>query len=969
MTSYFSKKDNALKKIDSEEKGLLCNRNITKYFISNNYTSFLQTIKKSTKKDFYEYIYDDKPIKLFFDIEIYRENVPGHFEEYKAFLEDTFIKVERYLKTMEPTIVISKIVLESHNEKKKSFHVIYNLKDQSNVELVFQSVADLKVLWKQLHFDTFKQKGYLIDPSVYRSGLFRTLYSSKSELPLRPLIFSKEFNANCVELDTFVQNISQEHKILANAIEVDANEDKILANVIEVDANEVANKPEDLNESDRLLIKKFVQKEYTHFPNKIREIKIDKEKNCIIIALNERYCPFVEREHRSNNQYILIDTTSSKQRCHDPEEVCNLKHNEIRMEDYPKEINLIIKKCLKVNKQELDLIDHAIEECKTYINENFDTVDKIQFDKKEMVFRGDVSNKSLMGVIGGKCSSCQIEHQISNTGYCMKCIVCKSIFPKNQLIPIDDRYKNLNSFWMNYSQIVNNGTVNINIYNGEEDFICDIQLENSILRNKELTKLYNQVLDGHKITKLAEVIHYTNKDFVYTKGNWYFFNGSIWKLDEDNLSMKKSILDSTNCFNKISSHYENKKTKDNSQQLVKNIKSLITKINKPGFKDDIIKEAKMFYNDAEFMAKLNSKKHLVPFTDGVYDLLSNEFRKTNKDDYINLTVNFPYHIENENQEVYKFLREVLPSKGVRDYVLKKMSECLNGDIPNTYFLMFIGDTGANGKSQLLNLMKLAMGEFGEKVEVTLLTRKRNNANEANSEKIKLLNKRFAFLSEPEDGEKINIGLLKELTGSEEIVARGLYQDSLSFVMEAKLFLACNELPEIKGEDTALWRRIRAVDFPSRFVDDPKEEGEYKIDRTLPSRMREDVTWRQTFMKILLTYYFRDDIKEPEEVKVKTSEYQSNNDPNRKFVELYLEKKPGEGVNWTKLWGYYQNWYMEENGNVQIKKSSIKKYFEDRVFKTKQIPVSKDIGRGWCGWRLKEELFQENQENENDKEQF
>jgi P4 family phage/plasmid primase-like protien len=206
-----------------------------------------------------------------------------------------------------------------------------------------------------------------------------------------------------------------------------------------------------------------------------------------------------------------------------------------------------------------------------------------------------------------------------------------------------------------------------------------------------------------------------------------------------------------------------------------------------------------------------------------------------------------------------------------------MSECLNGDIPNTYFLMFIGDTGANGKSQLLNLMKLTMGDFGEKVEVTLLTRKRNNANEANSEKIKLLSKRFAFLSEPEDGEKINIGLLKELTGSEEIVARGLYQESVSFVMEAKLFLACNELPEIKGEDTALWRRIRVIDFPSRFVDEPKESNEFKIDRTLPSRMREDLSWRQTFMKILLDYYYKD-VREPIEVQLKTNEYrQENND--------------------------------------------------------------------------------------------
>ena len=102
-------------------------------------------------------------------------------------------------------------------------------------------------------------------------------------------------------------------------------------------------------------------------------------------------------------------------------------------------------------------------------------------------------------------------------------------------------------------------------------------------------------------------------------------------------------------------------------------------------------------------------------------------------------------------------------------------------------------------------------------------------------------------AEPEDGEKFNISLLKELTGSEEIVARGLYQESVSFVMEAKLFLACNELPAIKAEDTALWRRIRVVDFPSRFVDDPKEPEEYKIDRTLPSRMREELSWKQTFI--------------------------------------------------------------------------------------------------------------------------
>ena len=695
-----------------------------------------------------------------------------------------------------------------------------------------------------------------------------------------------------------------------------------------------------------------MRKNYKYKSEDIREIIIDKNLNCIIVALTDTFCYNVEREHKSNNQYIVIDAYSSKQKCHDMD--CkDFKHEEIKIVNFPKELNEIILKCLKVNKQEQELIERAITECKDYITQNFDeNLDEIQFDRNAMVFRGNASNTNMIA-LNGKCSHCKLEHHITNTGYCLKCSVCNTIYPKNQLIPVDDRYKNLNSFWMNYNQLVNNGTVNINIsnyYNSEEEFSCDIQLDNSIFRNKEMTKLYNQILDGHKVVLVSQLMSKLEVDFKYTNGEWYFFNGSIWKHDKESLEFRKRILKLSNQFSRIQSHYEAKKAGENSNgNIIKNIKSLINKLHKTGFEDEIIKGAKMYYNDESFIQNLNCKKHLVPFSNGVYDLLANGYRKTIKEDYVNLICNYEYNPNVKNPEVYDFIRKILPNEGVRDYVLKKMSECLNGDIPNTNFLMFIGD-GANGKSQLLNLMKLTLGELAEKVEVTLLTRKRNNANEANTEKIKLMYKRFAFLSEPEDGEKINIGLLKELTGSEEIVARGLYQESVSFVMEAKLFLACNDLPEIKGEDTALWRRIRVVDFPSRFVDEPKDNGEFKIDRTLPSRMREDVSWRQTFMNILLDYYYKD-VREPHEVQLKTNEYRQENDTNQQFVELRLERKAGECVLWSSLWMAYQEWCMDNTGALSgKKKSDVKKYFEDKVFKIKENPKP-GFGRGWSGWKL------------------
>jgi P4 family phage/plasmid primase-like protien len=446
---------------------------------------------------------------------------------------------------------------------------------------------------------------------------------------------------------------------------------------------------------------------------------------------------------------------------------------------------------------------------------------------------------------------------------------------------------------------------------------------------------------------ISKLVHVINKNFVYSHNNWYTFDGIIWTLDNDNIELKKQIIDLSSMFDRIKTFYEAKQANDS---LNKNVKSLINKLHKPGFQDEIIKGAKLYFHDAGFLSYLNSKKHLVPFKNGVFDLLENKFRKTKKDDYINFTFGFNWDEKVDNKEVYNFVDNILPNKGVRDFVLKKMSECLNGDIPNTNFLMFIGD-GANGKSQLLNLMKIAMGDFGEKVEVTLLTRKRNNANEANTEKIKLLHKRFAFLSEPEDGEKINIGLLKELTGSEEIVARGLYQDSVSFVMEAKLFLACNELPEIKGEDTALWRRIRVIDFPSRFVDEPKESNEFKIDRTLPSRMREDISWRQTFMKMLLSYYYKD-IPVPNEVQFRTNEYRQDNNDFFNWLEENLTQKDGEFVQIKDVCTLYLNQAKVHSSVLSKYKKEVEKYVKEKFKGLKweygAIKIGDKTHKGWKG---------------------
>ena len=963
----FARKATALKRLKPSE--ILCNEDIKRYFILRDYSTFAKLIGESytqtSAPSYYEFIGENSTCKYFMDIEIYKDKHPDSFQNHSGLIASVCDRLRDIFKDTYDIDIVKTVVLESHNDTKRSYHLIL-ITGRGKSPVFFNNVRSFRGFTEASFPELTGQK--IIDTSVYREGLFRTYLSTKSG-EYRPLVRS-ELSDPFEFLDTFVCSVESEAVVVEELVPKNANVIEIAEVItntdIELDAvtDVVTTYPpiqKELTSEDCEIIRHFVRKNYKYRVKDIREILIDHVLNCIIVALNDEFCHNIDREHRSNHQYIVIDTYSSKQKCHDID--CkDFKHNEIKINSFPKHLNEIILKCLRVNKVEQELIQRAIKECKDYITENFDTtIEEIQFDKTEMVFRGDVSQNSMMKM-SGKCPECHVEHQISDNGYCLKCKVCKSIFPKNTLIPIADKYKHLNNFFMNYNQLVNNGTVNINIqnnyYNGEEEFSCDVQLDNSIFKNKELTKLYNQVLDGHKVVKISELLHKLEIDFKYTNGMWYYFNGSIWRSDKESLELRKRIVKLSNNFNTIRSHYETQGG-DTSNNLVKNIKSLTNKIYKPGFEEEIIKGAKMYYNDEGFITNLNSKKHLLPFTNGVFDLLENCFRSTRKEDYINLTVNYDYSENDENKEVYTFLDQVLPNRAVRDYVLKKMSECLNGDIPNTYFLMFIGDTGANGKSQLLNLMKLAMGDFGEKVEVTLLTRKRNNANEANSEKIKLMHKRFAFLSEPEDGERINIGLLKELTGSEEIVARGLYQEAVSFVMEAKLFLACNELPEIKGEDTALWRRIRVIDFPSRFVDDPKESNEYKIDRTLPSRMREDVTWRQTFMKILLDYYFRD-IKEPMEVQVKTNEYRQENNDFYNWLEENVEYKENSLLQTKDVCMLYLGKTKIFTKELSKYRKEIEKWIKER-FRDKKVQweystvrIGDKSYKGWKDIRIREE---------------
>lgn len=916
MTSFFNKRDAIRNKPDNK---LLINKAIKEYLFTDNHTTFLELIKSTESPSFFEYISKDQPVNLFFDIEISKSKYPQQFKEHLDVVTAVKNVIEQYFQQFQKTY----IVLESHSVTKKSYHIIIRMShDDSEASVYFKNVEDMKIVVTNLQeLQEYIQLG-IVDTSVYREGLFRTIYSSKPG-ETRPLSRS-ELSDPFEDIETFVTYTKEPFALYTP-------NDQSGVKVEVASSSSSKRELKQLTAKAKTDIKKFVKEHYKHKPKEIRDINVDYEHNCIIVSMNETYCEFIEREHKSNHQYIVIDTHSSKQKCHDTD--CEgKKFNETKVDKYPDYLLEVVKSVLEFDDKQFDLLQGGKNEAAEYIKTNFDErAALVDFDRNEEVFRSNVNNSNLVNLLRGQCKECQAAHEIARTGYCVKCLVCKSMFPATARIPNPE---GLSNFFAQYTQLVNHGTINnnITIYNGsgEVEEGCDIPLDPEVFDDLALTSLVSDCLEDYKINQLANLLHHVHKEHIWTGDTWYYFTKSGWKNDRKGTELKRVIMQKVceDIFKQhVKKYYDKKPQTLDTTKIQKTARYMIKKLNSSTFKEEIIKEGYQYYEDLSFIYKLNSKKHLVSFTNGVYDLMLKEFRPTKMDDYIELSTGYEHDSTIMNDEVITFIEQVLPVKAVRDYVLKRMSDCLNGDIPNTMFLMFIGD-GANGKSQLLNLLKATMGDFGEKADVTLLTRKRSDANEANSEKAKLMNKRFAFFSEPDDGEKINIGLLKELTGSEEIVARELYQQSRSFVMDAKFFLACNELPSIKAEDTALWRRIRVVDFPSRFVDSPNESNEFKIDRTLPSKIREDLSWKQTFMNILVEYYHKD-VAEPNEVKVKTNEYRDENNDFQNWLCENIERKEGSILHLKDICTLYLNKQKVHSKESSKLKKEVEKWIKEK----------------------------------------
>ena len=394
-------------------------------------------------------------------------------------------------------------------------------------------------------------------------------------------------------------------------------------------------------------------------------------------------------------------------------------------------------------------------------------------------------------------------------------------------------------------------------------------------------------------------------------------------------------------------------------------------------KQNIMREARELFYDRDFMSKIDNNVYLLGCNNCVIDFKEKIHRNGKHDDYISKSTGINYiplsyyqeHKSHIINEINEFMEQLFPNDQeygieLREYMWEHLASTLLGTIENQTFNIYNGK-GSNGKSKLVELMSLILGDYKSTVPLTLITQKRNNIGGTSSEVHNLIGTRFAVMQEPSKHEKINEGVMKELTGGDPIQCRALFKDSVTFIPQFKLVVCTNCMPEVLSNDDGTWRRLRKVDFVSKFTDKPYNDinfpkknypHQFKVDTKIDEKFKE---WGPVFLSMLVDIAYRTQgkVNDVPRVLAATKEYRKGQDKILEFHDDCFVSEPSRGgytIRERDVTTRFRKWWDDNHtGEAPPKTKEVKEYF---IQKYGPMPP-----KGWVNFSHKQ-LF-ENPEEE------
>jgi hypothetical protein len=216
--------------------------------------------------------------------------------------------------------------------------------------------------------------------------------------------------------------------------------------------------------------------------------------------------------------------------------------------------------------------------------------------------------------------------------------------------------------------------------------------------------------------------------------------------------------------------------------------------------------------------KDNRNTARIPFSNGVYDCRTNEFRDSEGKEFFTVDTGYPFvpSSEEDTRAMLNFFKTMFPDDSLREYVFDILaSSCMgHNNQKKVYFL--IGD-GNNGKSTMAGIVKEAFGSLLNSPARQALDEATTRNTNHDSYLFPMLQDHIRIVFSSEGSiTKLSSNLLKIFSGQDSVEIRQIFSSTISVTCGAVIFIARNDVPRFDEIDNALFRRIVLVPCLVRF---------------------------------------------------------------------------------------------------------------------------------------------------------
>lgn len=389
--------------------------------------------------------------------------------------------------------------------------------------------------------------------------------------------------------------------------------------------------------------------------------------------------------------------------------------------------------------------------------------------------------------------------------------------------------------------------------------------------------------------------------YCYTDKRWLWYDGRKWCTDMTG-AVKRLADKAVACMAaeaKVYAQLDADEGTDMAKAFEKHMKSCRSNKSKNAMLSEVMHHVPVL------PAQMDRFKTVLNTPGGVIDLRSGGISPHDPMTYLTKMTAVEYSENADCPRWLAFLDDIF--RGDKDlirYVQKAVGYSLTGSTTEQCAFFLYG-TGRNGKSTFIDIIRDIFGDYAANIQPETIMVRSNQSTAINSDIARLKGARLVTSVEPNEGVRINEGLLKQLTGDDTVTARKLYGDEFEFKPEFKLWMATNHKPVIRGTDTGIWRRIHMIPFTVQI---PEE----KIDRRLKYKLSAELTgiFRWAVEGCLL--WQKEGLKMPRAVLEEVREYRREMDVISAFVEDKCTVGKGLSVKSSQLFAAYLNWAEQNN---------------------------------------------------------